>query len=185
MGLKERQAEIAEFFSRERQTLIRYLRGKVNDLSEMEIEDVIGDLMLNLFNRADISGRIDNLAGYIYRSLHNKMVDYLRKKKNTVSLNDLIESDGGKTLEDLLGGPDYDVAGEVAQLELEEKLFKALERLEPRQRMVWVATELEGYTFRELAEMWDQPIGTLLARKHRAAEVLQEALKEFNTKNET
>jgi DNA-directed RNA polymerase specialized sigma24 family protein len=39
-----------------------------------------------------------------------------------------------------------------------------------------VATELEGASYRELAEEWDEPIGTLLARKHRALRTLRKTL---------
>ncbi len=58
-------------------------------------------------------------------------------------------------------------------------MFQALDELEPKQRAAWIATEIDGYTFRELAEEWGEPIGTLLARKHRATNALQKALKDL------
>lgn len=44
----------------------------------MDIEDVIGDIMLNLFNKADVTARVENLAAYIYRTLYNKAIDGLK-----------------------------------------------------------------------------------------------------------
>jgi RNA polymerase sigma factor (sigma-70 family) len=58
----------------------------------------------------------------------------------------------------------------------EEALAEAIEELPAAQRNVLVATELEGRSFRELAEEWKTPIGTLLARKHRAVQALREQL---------
>jgi RNA polymerase sigma factor (sigma-70 family) len=57
-------------------------------------------------------------------------------------------------------------------------MFEAIEDLPEAQREVLVATELEGRSFRELAEEWEVPIGTLLARKHRAIRALRETLAE-------
>ena len=60
--------------------------------------------------------------------------------------------------------------------EARETLFEAIDELPPAQREVLVATELEGRSFKELAEEWETPIGTLLARKHRAIRALKETL---------
>jgi DNA-directed RNA polymerase specialized sigma24 family protein len=51
-------------------------------------------------------------------------------------------------------------------------------KLEPKQRAVWIATEIEGYTFKELAAKWEEPIGTLLSRKSRATKILRKLLKD-------
>jgi RNA polymerase sigma factor (sigma-70 family) len=55
-------------------------------------------------------------------------------------------------------------------------MFDAIEDLPEAQREVLVATELEGRSFKELADEWNIPIGTLLARKHRAIRALRETL---------
>ena len=179
MDQKENQRRIADFFIKEHQNLRRYLRSRFNDLAEMEIEDVIGDIMLNLFNKADITAQVENLAAYIYRTLYNKVIDGLRKRERLVSLDQKISQDSENTLQELLADKNNDLIQNVTEKELAEKLDAALGALEPRQRAIWIATELEGYSFRELAEAWNQPIGTLLARKHRATAALQKALKDL------
>jgi RNA polymerase sigma factor (sigma-70 family) len=179
MSLKENQMKIANFFIKEHQNLVRYLRSRFNDLAEMEIEDVIGDIMLNLFNKADITAQVENLAAYIYRTLYNKAIDRFRKRNKTISIDQKMNQDGENTLSVLLTDANADLMQSVTQNELIERLNIALDNLEPKQKLVWIATELEGYSFRELAEAWEQPIGTLLARKHRATAVLQKALKDL------
>ena len=179
MNQKENQARITNFFIKENQNLRHYLRSRFTDLAEMEIEDVIGDIMVNLFNKADITAQVENLTAYIYRTLYNKVIDGFRKRSRVISLDQRIDQDNENTLQELLADKDNDLIEKVTENEFIEKLNVALGALEPKQRAVWVATELEGYSFRELANAWNQPIGTLLARKHRATAALQKALKDL------
>lgn len=166
MNLKEKQTEIANFFSKEHQNLVRYLHSKISNLSEMEIEDVIGDIMLNIFTK--IGGdQIENLAGYIYRSVYHKGIDYLRKRKRLISLSETVSSDSESTMGELLADSHYDIQDELSFRELQEKLYRTLDIMEPKQQAIWIATEIEGYSFRELAIEWKEPIGTLLAQTSR------------------
>lgn len=52
----------------------------------------------------------------------------------------------------------------------------ALDVLDPKQRAVFLATELDGKSFKELSALWDEPIGTLLSRKSRAVKALKKML---------
>ena len=183
MNLKETSNEIANFFNREYSNLVGFLRAKINDLSEMESEDVISDIILQIFSNIGITEHVQNLEAYIYRAVHNRAIDYLRKRKRLVSINQPTTKDGDQTLEDLLADPRLDIHNEVYAREIRTKLSRALEELDPKQRAIWVATEIDGYTFRELAELWNEPIGTLLARKHRTAEVLRKVLQEYRTES--
>ena len=70
----------------------------------------------------------------------------------------------------------YEAEETLGREEAEEALAEAIEELPPAQRDVLVATELEGRSFKELAEQWQTPIGTLLARKSRAMHALRESL---------
>jgi len=68
----------------------------------------------------------------------------------------------------------------LALEDAEEQLgmAQALSLLSTAERAVWLAVEMEGFSFRELAEMWNEPIGTLLSRKSRATKNLQRILAE-------
>jgi RNA polymerase sigma factor (sigma-70 family) len=70
----------------------------------------------------------------------------------------------------------YDLTMDLERAEDQLLLELAIEELPEAQRAVLVATELEGRAFRELAAEWQVPIGTLLARKHRAVAALKKAL---------
>ena len=60
-----------------------------------------------------------------------------------------------------------------------EYLNKALEQLKPSERAIWIATEIEGIPFQELAESWEEPMGTLLSRKFRAEKKILNTLNNF------
>ena len=83
------------------------------------------------------------------------------------------------TLRDILTKGGYDVAGEAERREFRRELVEALDSLPPRQRAVFVATELGGQTFKDLSIQWNEPIGTLLSRKCRAVKALRETLQNY------
>jgi RNA polymerase sigma factor (sigma-70 family) len=175
MSFQETQAKIGEFFQTERQNLLRYLRGRLYELDQMELEDAISEVMLKLLSKADLAAAADNLAAYIYRALRNQVFDNLRKKQRTVSLDGPVFN-SQRSLAEQLADPSPDLVEAVVNQVQRQRIMDALDGLEPKQRAVWVATELEDYTFRELSELWGEPLGTLLARKHRATAALQKAL---------
>lgn len=57
---------------------------------------------------------------------------------------------------------------------------RMVDTLEPKQRAVFIATEFDGKSFKELSELWHEPIGTLLSRKSRAMKALQTKLKDLD-----
>ena len=75
-----------------------------------------------------------------------------------------------------------DVASTLENKELAQRLSNAIDQLEPKQRAVFIATEFDGKTFKELSERWSEPIGTLLSRKSRAMKALQNALVDLDPK---
>jgi RNA polymerase sigma factor (sigma-70 family) len=62
---------------------------------------------------------------------------------------------------------------------LAEKLVDALSELPPEQRDIFVAHELDGRSFKELAAETGTPVNTLLSRKHAAILQLRRRLKDF------
>lgn len=169
MGWIETKKKIIDFFQRERGKLLGYIRRKALDLSQMDAEDIVSDVLLNIFNKADFVAHIENLTAYIYRSIANKIVDYRRKNRSTISLEQ------SENITDFT----HNIDRVLQQRDLAERLYDAINKLEPKQRAVWIATEIQGRNFKELAAMWNEPIGTLLSRKSRATKALQASLKDF------
>lgn len=169
-----------EFFVSERERLQNYVRGKVQKISRMDAEDIVAEVMLSVLARADNAGGVENLAAYVYRSVRNKIVDYQRAGEKTVSLQELSRDDDSPFSIDYFVDASADVAGEAERKERMRRLAEAIDRLEPKQRAVFLATELDKKTFQQLSEEWREPMGTLLSRKCRAMKNLREMLKDLN-----
>ncbi len=153
-----------DFFRERRQALIGYVRRRLDEAAGQDAEDLVQDVFLGLLDRADPTGPIRDLAAFVYRSLSNAVTDRFRRRRDTLPLP-----------EDLPGA-EADPAREFERREVMDAVFAAIDALSPEEKAVVLATELEGRSFRELAEEWRVPIGTLLARKSRALEKVRARL---------
>ncbi len=176
----ERNAKngIFHFFDAERKRFVAFLKRRMADLSEMDAEDMVAEVMLAMLNKADPSHHVENLTAYVYRSLSNKLADLLRRRRHAVSLDRLPDDDGESSLMDFLADGNADVGTRLERKELRLRLAEAISRLEPKARAVFIATELKGRSFKELSAQWNEPVGTLLSRKSRAVKTLRELLKD-------
>ncbi len=158
---RKRAGNIKEFFNVEREKLISYTRKLFAENSGIEAEDIVQEVALNIFSRVDFDSVVENLAAYVYGSIRNRVIDQYRKKKIVIDIDD---ASSLKEVDDFPPTP-------IEQVEKKENidlLMNNISKLSQDQQAVVIATELEGYSFEELSEMWDIPIGTLLSRKHRA-----------------
>lgn len=179
MSEEERITGLTDFLERERPNLVRYVRRKIDDSSIYEAEDIVQDVALNLFSLADVSAPIENLSAYIYTSIKNRIVDFIRARHRSHSkvqeigeVDDLIE----KRIEANADDPVL----KMEKDDLYSRLNDAMENLSIEERAIIVATEMENRSFRELSEEWGIPLGTLLARKSRGIARLRSALMQEN-----
>jgi RNA polymerase sigma factor (sigma-70 family) len=170
---------IVEFLTTERGRLIRYVRHLIDDAAERDGEDIVQDVALNLFSRADVLMPIETLSAYVYQSLRNRVIDYLRRRRDVVSLDESIDENGESSLIQELSETLSDGEKEVTRDELRKSIVSAIDQLPGEQKAVVIETELNGRSFRDLSREWGIPIGTLLARKSRALAKIRESLREF------
>jgi len=167
---------LTDFFRREGRRLASFVRGKIQDSAEFEAEDLVQDVFAALFERADPLAEVENLSAYVWRSLRNRVVDTLRRRKNHLSLDQPMDGEDGLTLSDMLASEDPGALEELLAEEELAALADSMEILDPRERELIQQTEFEGRTFRELSQEWNVPIGTLLSRKSRAIRKLADAM---------
>jgi RNA polymerase sigma factor (sigma-70 family) len=176
----EAKNAVAVFFQKERPKLINFVRKRLDDTEDRDAEDVVQDVMLSIVNNLSFLAPVENMAAYVYRAIKNRIVDHYRKRKERlVHFEDVIDAISGDTMAEFLADVHYDTHNEVEKKEIRDRIMKAIDRLKPDQKAVWTATELEGFTFDELSILWQEPIGTLLARKHRATAILRQKLKDI------
>lgn len=179
MSTERQKKRIADFFTKEKSRLVNYVRRWIQDTAERDGEDIVQDVMLNIFDSTDITAPVENLAAYVYRSLYNSAVDMLRKSKRTVSFDTGIDHEHDMSFLDVLSDIRYDAHSAMQKKDLRARIFEAVDRLNPALRAVFIATEFEGRSFRELSDAWDMPIGTLLSRKHRAVLQVKSVLEDL------
>ena len=166
----------AAFFREEHGRLVGYVRRWLDESAGEEAEDIVQDVALNIFDRGDITAPIRDLSAYVYRALKNRIVDYLRQKKPSLSLDAPRNGEEAPTLADLLSDNSAAPQSALERKELHDHLYQAIDALKPEDRAIIMATDFEGWTFHDLAEEWDVPLGTLLARKARALKKIRKSL---------
>ena len=173
---REQDLRISEIVRREQARLRNFIRRRVAD--PVDAEDILQDVFQRLVEANRMLMPIDHVTGWLFRVARNRITDLFRKK-TPERFGDIVShgEDGELTpLEDLLpsadAGPD---ALYMRQLLLDE-LELALDELPQEQREVFVAHELEGRSFKEIAAESGVNVNTLLSRKHYAVARLRQRL---------
>jgi RNA polymerase sigma-70 factor (ECF subfamily) len=172
-----RKKKLSEFFLVEREKLVHYARRLIDDAADRDAEDIVQDVIVNLFDKADVTAPIENLAAYVYRSLKNRIVDIFRQKDKThhISLDvEVVDNDCSTLAELIRDARDY-AETEEEKMELYAELYEAIDTLNPDEQAVIIATEFEGTSYGKLSKEWGVPVGTLLARKARALKKIKYA----------
>lgn len=163
---------IEEFYKKEKDKLVRFVQKWVGNFQDSE--DIVQDIIFKILENPDFDSPIENISAYIYKALRNKIVDKFRKKSAEYSLDSIPQEELN------LDFAQNSIIEELERRQLNDKLNDLLLNLEPEQRKIIVATELQGRNFSELSTEWNIPIGTLLARKHRGLKKLRKKLEEEN-----
>lgn len=176
--MTETANRLQELFVREKSRFLSFVRRRLLDISGMDAEDILSEVTYNLLRRADVIGEVENLSAYMYRSLVNHITDRRRQSVPEVAAIELPDHEQPSQLAlppDPRPRPDQ----QLEQDELRLRLYCAIDALSPPERALWIAIEIEGRSFRELSEDWDEPIGTLLSRKSRATAKLRRMLADY------
>ena len=169
--------EIDATVRRERGRLLAFIRRRVLDAAEAE--DVLQEALYELVAAHRLMQPVEQAGAWLMRVARNRIIDRFRKKKPELLADQGVEFDededvGG--LEDLLPSPDDGPdAVAIRQLML-ERIEAALDELPPEQRDVFIAQELEGASFKELAARWNVTVSALLSRKRYAVLYLRKRL---------
>jgi RNA polymerase sigma factor (sigma-70 family) len=176
MSPEERKRRFTEFFKRDYIKLLKYVHRLIDDTADRDAEDIIQDVMLNLFDKSDLTIPIDNLSAYIYKSLKNRVVDLFRKKELKVINSDSIDTEN-LSLDYIFDKIDKNPSTKLEKQELYDVLYRSIDSLDDNEKHLIIATEFDQITFRSLSEAWEIPIGTLLSRKNRALNKIKNNLK--------
>ena len=172
----EQDQRISEVVKREQSRLRNFIRRRVPD--PRDAEDVLQDVFYRLVEANRLLMPIEHVTGWLFRVARNRITDLFRKKKPELFSDAAIADEEGEALqiEDLLPSPDAGPEALYFRNLLLDELELALDELPDEQREVFVAHELEGRSFKDLAAETGLSVNTLLSRKRYAVLHLRERL---------
>ena len=172
----ERDQRISEVVKREQSRLRNFIRKRVPD--PRDTEDILQEVFYELVEANRLLMPIEHITGWLFRVARNRITDLFRKKKPERFSDTAVadEDDELLQLEDLLPSPDAGPEALYARNVLLDEIEFALDELPEEQREVFIAHELEGRSFKEMAAEIGVSVNTLLSRKRYAVLHLRERL---------
>jgi RNA polymerase sigma factor (sigma-70 family) len=158
----DQNRRISEVIERERRRLLNFIRKRVDD--EGDAEDILQDVFYELIEGYRLMKPIEQVGAWLYRVARNRIIDRFRTRKQAAPS----ANDEGELLEDLLPSAEAGPEAAYARSILLEELDAAIEELPEEQRNVFVAHEIDGRSFKQLAGETGLSINTLLSRKRYA-----------------
>lgn len=158
---------IERLYREEKAKMVAYVRSHMDDRAR-DAEDIVQDVMLKMFRLLNMNTKIENLAAYAWRSLKNLIIDNHRMKEQ---YHEQIGDHHEKLAADEAGPEEV-----MLKDHFSEYMQIAIKGLKPSEKAIWIETEINNTSFRELTQRWNEPIGTLLLRKHRAEKKILDTL---------
>ena len=173
----DQDRRISEIVRREQSRLRHFIRRRVPD--PRDAEDILQDVFYELVEANRLLMPIDHVTGWLFRVARNRITDLFRRKRPEPFSDRTAANDDGDvlSLEDLLPSADAGPDALYARRVLLAELALAVDELSPDEREVFVAHELEGRSFKEIAAETGVNLNTLLSRKRRAVRHLRERLR--------
>jgi RNA polymerase sigma factor (sigma-70 family) len=173
----EQDQRISEVVKREQARLRNFIRRRVPD--PRDAEDILQDVFYELVEANRLLMPIEHITGWLFRVARNRITDLFRKKKPEIFGDAAVADEDNELLllADLLPSPTEGPEALYAYNVLLDELELAVDELPEEQREVFVAHELEGHSFKEIAARTGVSVNTLLSRKRYAVLHLRERLR--------
>ncbi|MEW5800257.1 MAG: RNA polymerase sigma factor [Bacteroidota bacterium] len=164
-------------FRSQRKRLLDFIRQRVR--TEEDAEDILSDVFYQLMASYSVTEPIEKMTSWLFTVARNKIIDWYRKKRPESLPRSENDPALPLNLEDILYDPTQNPDQVYARSLVWTELADALDELPNEQKEVFVMHELEGKSFKEIAEATGEPINTLLSRKRYAVLFLREKLQEM------
>lgn len=169
------QDALKEIFDQYHKKVYRIAYGVVRQREEAL--DIVQEVFIKLYRSIRNFKGKSKFYTYLYRMAMNTAVDHVRKMGKS-PFSSLDEMEGFQPSEGIEKSPD----SILLRKELEERVKVALEKLPNDQRMALIFREVEGLSYKEMAEAMGCSIGTVMSRLHYARKRIQEFLKNYDEK---
>jgi RNA polymerase sigma factor (sigma-70 family) len=181
-AMTDQDQRISEAIERDQSRLRNFIRRRVPDREDAE--DVLQDVFYELVEAYRLMKPVEQVTAWLFGVARNRITDLFRSKRkkkweafrSEPALATLAEDREVLQLEELLPSPDAGPDALYARGVLLEEMDAALDELPEEQREVFIAHELMGQSFKEIAAQTGVSVNTLLSRKHYAVLHLRERL---------
>jgi RNA polymerase sigma factor (sigma-70 family) len=172
----QQNRRIAEAVEREQSRLRNFIRKRV--LDESDAEDILQEVFFELVQTYRLLKPIEQVGAWLFRVARNRIIDRFRQRRPAAPSGDRADEEGVQfPWEELLPSPDAGPEAAYAREVMLDEIDAALDELPDEQREVFIAHELEGRSFNELAAATGLSVNTLLSRKHYAVLQLRRRLR--------
>ena len=163
------KTEARSFLADERQRFVSYVRGLLQNSSDLDAEDIVHDVFIKLMERRELPAP-ELFGAYVYRSLRNRVIDQIRARKPAAK-EDIEE----------LADKNSDIVRSLQTAQGRKALFTCLGELNEIERKMIIANEFEGIPFKDLSAELEMPVNTLLSHKARGLRKLKQLTTELLT----
>jgi RNA polymerase sigma-70 factor (ECF subfamily) len=143
-------------------------------------EDLVQDTMLAAYRFFDKFEPGTNIKAWLFKILTNTFINKYRKRVREREVRDLVEKDETPSLmsEDVAEksrDPEMAILGALVS----DDVKRALDGVPYDYRLAVVLCDLEEFSYKEIADIMDCPVGTVMSRLHRGRRLLQKSLREY------
>jgi RNA polymerase sigma factor (sigma-70 family) len=175
--MTDKNSEITAAVVRERTRLGSFIRRRVRDPGDAE--DILQDVLQAFVEAYRLPEPIEQVGAWLFRVARNRIIDRFRGRRDRSTIDMIDDSNEAASeyrLDLVLPALDADPEAIFARSVVLDELQRALDELPADQREVFIAHELEGRPFKDLALRSGVGINTLLARKRYAVLYLRRRL---------
>ena len=170
-----------ERFTRDTEPLMDSLYGAALRMTRnpADAEDLLQETMLRAYRAFDRFEPGTNLKAWLFRILTNAYINTYRKRQREplkVSADELGDFDLYQQLKDRDSEFGRSAESHVLDGLLDSDIVDALDELPEQFRLAVLLSDLEGFSYAEIAEIMDVPMGTVMSRLHRGRKALQQRL---------
>jgi len=179
--MSEPERTIFEVVAEERARLRNFIRRRVPN--EADVEDLLQEVFYEVTVAQQLAEPVERWSAWMFRVARNRIIDLFRKRKREGARNQAVAASGEHQtllLEELLPSADAGPRAAYLRTVLLVEIEEALKELPEEQRRVFVAHEIDGYTFKEIAARTGVRVNTLLSQKHRAVKSLRRRLQSIH-----
>ena len=181
MMAQQQDQRISDAVDRDYAGLRAFIRKRVADREEAE--DILQDVFYELVEAYRLMKPVEQVTAWLFRVARNRIIDLFRRRKRETARSQGAPGEGASgeevvslPLEEMLLSQDAGPEAAYVRTALAEELDDALDELPKEQRQVFIAHEVLGYSFQEIADQTGVGINTLLSRKRYAVQYLRRRL---------